>query len=97
MVEERPALVVLEFTDGYERPAAAAIAAVGIAVAVINPSQQARGDLAKTDRIDEQILARFSEAVMPEPRGRFRAQTRSAAYKKFLDKYRQLIVMLFSE
>ena len=33
----RPELVVLEATGKYERPAAAAVAARGIAVAVVNP------------------------------------------------------------
>ena len=53
--EARTELVVLEATGRYERPAAAAIAAAGIAVAVVNPRQardfaKATGRLAKTDR-----------------------------------------------
>ncbi len=48
-----PALVVLEASGRYERPAAAAIASVGIAVSVVNPRQvrdfaKATGRLAKT-------------------------------------------------
>lgn len=35
--EARPELVVLEATGKYERPAAAAITALSIAVAVVNP------------------------------------------------------------
>src|SRR5215211_513639 len=61
----RPELVVLEATGKYERPAAVAVAAAGIAVAVVNPRQardfaKAAGRLAKTDRIDAQVLARVS-------------------------------------
>ena len=70
--EVRPELVVLEASGRYERPAAAAIAAAGIPVAVVNPRQardfaKATGRLAKTDRIDAQILARFAGAVGPKP------------------------------
>ena len=69
----RPALVVLEATGGFERPVAAALAALGFAVAVVNPRQarnfaRATGRLAKTDRIDAQSLARFAGAVRPMPR-----------------------------
>jgi transposase/uncharacterized protein DUF2750 len=65
--EARTELVVLEATGRYERPAAAAIAAAGIAVAVVNPGQardfaKATGRLAKTDRIDAEVLARFAVA-----------------------------------
>jgi hypothetical protein len=69
-----PTLVVLEATGGFERPlAAAALAATGMPVAVLNPPQardfaRATGRLAKTDRIDAEILARFAEAVHPTVR-----------------------------
>jgi transposase len=62
LLEERPVLVVLESSGGYERPAAVALAAAGLAVAVVNPRQardfaRATGRLAKTDRLDAEILA----------------------------------------
>ncbi len=65
-------LVVMEASGKYERPAAAAIAALGIAVAVVNPRQardfaKAIGRLAKTDKIDAEVLARFAGAVGPRP------------------------------
>jgi transposase len=68
-----PELVVLEATGGLELPAAAALAAAGLAVAAVNPRQardfaKATGRLAKTDAIDAQALAHFAEAVRPEPR-----------------------------
>src|SRR5829696_7204509 len=74
LLEERPVLVILEATGGFERPVAAALAAVGLPIAVVNPRQarefaRATGRLAaKTDRIDAQILARFAQAVRPAPR-----------------------------
>lgn len=40
--EAHPELVVLEASGKYERPAAAAIAACGVAVAVVNPRQASR-------------------------------------------------------
>jgi transposase len=59
-----PILTVLEATGGFERPAAAALAASGMAVAVVNPRQardfaRATGKLAKTDALDVETLARL--------------------------------------
>jgi transposase len=66
-------LVVLEATGGLQDRAAAALAAAGLFVAVVNPRQvrdfaRATGRLAKTDRLDAAIIAAFAEAVKPEPR-----------------------------
>jgi transposase len=68
-----PALVVLEATGGLEVPVAAALAAAGLPVAVVNPRQvrdfaRAAGTLAKTDRLDAAVLAHFAEALRPAPR-----------------------------
>lgn len=65
-------LVVIEASGRYERQVAAALAAEGIVLAVVNPRQardfaKATGRLAKTDRIDAEILARFAVAVEPRP------------------------------
>jgi transposase len=51
-----------------ETPVASALATGGIAVAIVNPRQvrdfaRATGRLAKTDRLDAEVLARFGEAV----------------------------------
>lgn len=69
-----PVLVVLEATGGYETLAASAMVAAGIPVAVVNPRQardfaKSMGYLAKTDPIDARVLARFAQAIRPEPRG----------------------------
>lgn len=68
-----PALVVLEATGGLQVRAAAHLAAAGLPVAVVNPRQvrdfaRATGQLAKTDRLDAQAIARFAQAVQPTPR-----------------------------
>lgn len=63
-----PTLAVIESTGGLEVSVAAALTAVGIPVAVINPRQacdfaKAAGRLAKTDRIDAKVLVHFAEAI----------------------------------
>jgi transposase len=59
-------LVVLEATGGFENAIVAALATQGFGVVVANPHQirdfaRATGQLAKTDRIDAEILALFAE------------------------------------
>src|SRR5215211_3203572 len=100
LLKERPELVVLEATGRYERPAATAIAAAGIAVAVLNPRQardfaKATGRLAKTDKIDAQILARFAAAIEPSPS--VLPDQEAQALQAILTRRRQLILMLVSE
>jgi transposase len=73
LAAQPPALIVLEATGGLEVPVASALAAAGLAVAVVNPRQardfaRATGRLAKTDALDAAALAHFAEAIRPEPR-----------------------------
>jgi transposase len=68
-----PWLVVLEATGGFEATVAAALSAAGLPLVIVNPRQvrdfaRATGRLAKTDRLDAEAIARFAEAVQPEPR-----------------------------
>lgn len=61
-------LIVIEATGGYERALVAELIDDGHQVAVVNPRQardfaKACGNLAKTDRIDAAVLARFGQAV----------------------------------
>lgn len=97
-----PSLVVLEASGGFERPVAAALASseAGIAVCVVNPRQardfaRATGQLAKTDKIDAKVLARFAEAVRPVPRTLPDAEARE--FQAILARRRQLIGMLVAE
>src|SRR5215212_9163370 len=95
-----PELVVLEATGRYERLAATSIASAGIAVAVVNPRQardfaKAIGRLAKTDRIDAFVLARFAEAVGPSPSSL--PDEQAAALQHILARRRQLLSMLTAE
>jgi transposase len=96
----RPDLVVLEATGKYERPAAVAVAAAGIAVAVVNPRQardfaKAAGRLAKTDRIDAEVLARFAGAVGPRPS--VLPDEEARALQDILVRRRQLLEMIVAE
>ena len=66
-------LVVFEATGGYETLAVSTLAAAGLAVVVVNARQirdfaKSIGRLAKTDRIDAGVIARFASAVKPELR-----------------------------
>ncbi|MBI4192056.1 MAG: IS110 family transposase [Betaproteobacteria bacterium] len=63
-----PDLIVMEATGGFETAAATALLSAGLPVAVVNPRQvrdfaKATGRLAKTDRIDAEIIAAFGLAV----------------------------------
>jgi len=95
-----PTLVVLEASGGYERLAAATLVGRGLAVAVVNPRQvrdfaKATGVLAKTDRIDARVLARFAEAVRPEPRPL--PTPEATELQELLVRRRQIVEMLTME
>jgi transposase len=98
--EIAPTVVVLEATGGYERAVTAALAAAGIAVAVINPRQirefaRAIGVLAKTDELDAQVLARFAATVKPTPRSL--AETQALELQELVARRRQVVGMLTME
>lgn len=63
-------LIVIEATGGYERRLVAELIDAGHQVAVVNPRQvrdfaRGLGILAKTDRIDAAVIARFGQHVRP--------------------------------
>jgi transposase len=93
-------LIVLEATGGLEVAVTAAIAAQGIGVAVVNPRQvrdfaKSLGRLAKTDKIDAMVLARFADAIRPEVRSLPDEQT--LQLQATLVRRRQLIEMMTAE
>ena len=68
LAARQPTRIVLEATGGYERRVVAALA--GLPVVVVNPRQthhfaRALGLLAKADRLDARMLARFAAEVRP--------------------------------
>src|SRR6266403_6169703 len=96
----RDDFVILEATGGLETPVASALAAAGIAVAIVNPRQvrdfaRATGRLAKTDRLDAEVLARFGQAVRPEARPLANQQAQSL--EALVTRRRQLVEMLTAE
>jgi transposase len=97
---ELPELIVLEATGGYELLCVAALVAAGLPVVVANPRQirdfaRATGELAKTDRIDADVLALFAERVRPGVRALPDADAQEL--DALLARRRQLLEMLGAE
>jgi len=95
-----PSLIVLEATGGLEVSLVAALATAKLPVAVVNPRQvrdfaRATGKLAKTDRLDAQVLAHFAQAVHPTPRPLPDAGLQ--ALEGLLTRRRQVVGMLTAE
>lgn len=95
-----PALIVVEATGGYERALVATLGVAGLPVVVVNPRQvrdfaRATGQLAKTDRIDAQLLARFAATVRPAVRPLPAAEQH--ALEAVVRRRRQLREMLTAE
>jgi transposase len=95
-----PVLVVLEATGGLERGLVRALVEVGLLAVVVNPRQvrdfaKATGQLAKTDVLDAQVLARFAEAVRPALRPMPDASTQELA--TLMTRRRQVVEMLTAE
>jgi transposase len=95
-----PQLIVLEATGGYELLAVAALVAAGLPALVVNPRQvrdfaKATGQLAKTDRIDADVLARFADVVRPALRAVPDEQAQEL--EALLTRRRQLLEMLQAE
>jgi transposase len=96
LTADRPTMIVLEATGGYEAAAVAALAAAGLPVVVVNPRQvrdfaRATGRLAKTDAIDAAVLAQFGRAARPPLRSLPDESARE--FDALLDRRRQLIGM----
>jgi len=93
-------LIVLEATGGYELLAVAALVAAGLPAIVVNPRQvrdfaKATGQLAKTDRIDADLLARFADVVRPALRPI--PDEHAQELEALLTRRRQLLDMLQAE
>ncbi len=92
--------IVLEASGGYEKAPLAALGAAGLPVVAVNARQvrdfaKALGILAKTDRLDAQVLAHFAEAIRPELRALPSAQAEQL--QALLLRQRQLVQMLTTE
>jgi transposase len=92
--------IIIEATGGYEAAAVATLGAAQLPVIVVNPRQvrafaKALGQLAKTDLLDAEVLARFGAAVKPEIRPLKDEQTQEL--EGLLARRRQLLDMLVAE
>ena len=91
---------VFESTGGYERLAAWLLLAAGRTVSVVNPGRvreyaKSMGQLAKTDRIDAQIITEYAAAASPRP-----AELPSAGQRKLsvlVERRQQLIEIQTAE
>jgi transposase len=95
-----PARIIVESSGKLEQELVVVLAEAKLPVVVVNPRQvrdfaKATGVLAKTDRIDARILARFGEAVKPEVRELPDAQARDLM--AHVARRRQLHQMLRAE
>jgi len=95
-----PELVVLEATGGYEITIGIALADAGLPVAIVNPRQvrdyaRALGILAKTDKIDAYVIARFAQDVKPEARGQLTFKEQEL--KSLVVRRQQLVEMRSAE
>jgi transposase len=95
-----PSLVVLEASGGYEMPVVMALAGAGLPCVVVNARQvrdfaKASGKLAKTDRIDAQVIAEFAQAIRPQVRAL--PDEAAAHLVALVARRRQLVEMLTAE
>lgn len=93
-------LIVLEASGGYEGAVVAHLHAAGLPVFVVNPKQvrafaKALGRLAKSDRIDAQVLAQFAQKIQPELRPLKDEHTQ--VLDALLARRRQILAMLVAE
>jgi transposase len=88
--------VVMEPTGGYERAFMRELLESRIVFSVVNARQirdfaKATGKLAKTDKIDADVIAHFGEAIQPEARAL--PDEKTAEIEALLSRRRQLIDM----
>lgn len=98
--EEHPTVIIMEATGGYEITLAAELGAAGLPVAIVNPRQvrdfaRGIGKLAKTDKIDAFVLARFGETNRPEPQAMPTDEEKQI--KELVTRRRQLVGLRASE
>lgn len=100
VVEQGVSLVVVEASGGYEAALVSELVGRGQEVALVNPTRvrafaRAEGILAKTDKIDARVIARFGATMKPQARAR-RDEAQVALNEK-VTRRRQLVLMLTAE
>ena len=96
LAERKPKLVVMEATGGYELDLLSALQEAGLSVAVVNPRRirefaRASGKIAKTDKLDAQIIALYGAKLQPTAKEPLQAYM--MALKALTARRQQLIEM----
>ena len=100
VVAQEVELVVVEASGGYEAAIVSELVARGQAVALVNPTRvrsfaRAEGILAKTDKIDAGVIARFGATMKPEPQAR--RELNQVELNQWVTRRRQLVLMVTAE
>ena len=96
----KPVRIIIEASGGLENLLVSYLATSGLPVIVVNPRQvrdfaRATGQLAKTDRLDAFVLARFGAALQPAVRQLKSAETQGL--EALVARRAQLVNMLTAE
>lgn len=100
IVEQKASLVVVEASGGYEAAIVSELVSRGQAVALVNPTRmrafaRAEGVLAKTDKIDAQVIARFGATMKPQATAR--REEAQVVLTEQVTRRRQLVLILTAE
>jgi len=100
VVGQGASLVVVEASGGYEAALVSELVARGQEVALVNPTRvrafaRAEGILAKTDKIDAGVIARFGATMKPQVR--VRREEEQIKLNELVTRRRQLVLMLTAE
>jgi transposase len=98
--EINPAITVMEATGGLEVSLYIALQEANLPLAVMNPRQirdfaKSMGILAKTDRVDAKVLARYAATIQPEVRPLPDEEARQL--NTLVTRRRQLVEMIIAE
>jgi transposase len=100
VVAQKVELVVVEASGGYETALVSELVARGVAVALVNPTRvrafaRAEGILAKTDKIDARVIARFGATMKPQ--ATVRREEAQVVLTEQVTRRRQLVLILTGE
>ena len=95
-----PAIIVMEATGGMEVSLYVALQETNLPAAVVNPRQirdfaKSMGILAKTDKMDAKVLARYAATIQPEARPMPDEEARQL--NTLVTRRRQLVEMIVAE
>lgn len=100
VLAQQVSLVVVEASGGYEAAVVSELVACGQEVALVNPTRvrafaRAEGILAKTDKIDARVIARFGATM--KPKARARREKGQVQLNEQVTRRRQLVLILTAE